>query len=382
MSKILSITIFAMFFAFLSHNRSGYDPIHSTYRRKERLFYAIMTIGLIIFAGLRTGYNDTEVYRHLYRTAVEQIEAGQGVLDGINWLKIGENPGYFLVIRVMALLKVPLQSYIMIFSAFYIGVNLWFFRKYSCNIWLSILIYISFAGYVFSLAAIKQCTAMALCMLATDRAINKKYVRCVLYILVACTFHPYALMYLIVPFLFFRPWSKYTVFMLAFFGAVGFGMQTLVGTILNVTDMLGESYDASTFVGEGVHPIRLLVTAVPVFISLVTAQQIGEHKEQDQYVITNLTMLNAEIMFVALFGTANYFARLANYFVPFQAVSIPWLLKLYDRQGKRTMIFLATLGYSAFFFYSYFLHESFDDYFWQTSLWGYLQSLFEGMLAG
>ena len=164
--------------------------------------------------------------------------------------------------------------------------------------------------------------------------------------------------------------------------AQGLFCTLLVGTILNVTDMLGESYDASTFVGEGVHPIRLLVTAVPVFISLVTAQQIGEHKERDQYVITNLTMLNAEIMFVALFGTANYFARLANYFIPFQAVSIPWLLKLYDRQGKRTMIFLATLGYSAFFFYSYFLHESFDNSFWQTSLWGYLQSLFEGMLAG
>ena len=382
MQNILPITIFAIICAVISHNLSGYDPIRCRYHRKERLFYTIMSVGLILFAGLRTGYNDTEVYRHLYRVAVQEIEAGQGVFNGIDWMKIGENPGYFLVIRLMVWLKVPLQSYIMLFSAFYIGVNLWFFRKYSCNLWLSILIYISFAGFVFSLAAIKQCTAMALCLLATDRAINKKYLRFVLYVLTASLFHPYALMYLIVPFLFFRPWSKYTVFMLIIFGAIGFGMQSLVGTILNVTDMLGESYDAKSFIGEGVHPMRLLVTAVPLVLSLLTAKQIREKEDREQYVITNLTMLNAEIMFVALFGTANYFARLANYFIPFQAVCIPYLLKQYDYKGRQTMTVLATTGYSLFFFYSYFIYEKFDINFWTITLREYLKSLFEGLVFG
>ena len=380
MQNILPITIFAIMCAVISHNLSGYDPIRCRYHRKERLFYTIMGVGLIIFAGLRMGYNDTEVYRYMYRTAVAHIDAGQGILDGIDWLKIGENPGYFFTIRLMAWLKIPLQSYIMLFSAFYIGVNLWFFRKYSCNLWLSILIYISFAGFVFSLAAIKQCTAMALCLLATDRAINKKYVRFVLYVLAASLFHPYALMYLIVPFLFFRPWSKYTVFMLIISGVIGFGMQSLVGTILNVTDMLGESYDANSFIGEGVHPMRLLVTAVPVILSLLTAKQIRENEDREQYVITNLTMLNAEIMFVALFGTANYFARLANYFIPFQAICIPYLLKHYDYQGRRTMTLLATTGYSLFYLYSYFIYENFDANFYGTTLRAYLKSLLEGLV--
>ena len=135
MSGILSITIFAMFFAFLSHNRSGYDPIHSTYRRKERLFYTVMSIGLILFAGLRIEYNDTYAYLHMYRTAVKEIAAGKGILDGIDWKALGDNPGYFLTIRTMAWLNISEQSHIMLFSVFYIGVNLWFFRKYSCNLW-------------------------------------------------------------------------------------------------------------------------------------------------------------------------------------------------------------------------------------------------------
>jgi hypothetical protein len=39
------------------------------------------------------------------------------------------------------------------------------------------------------MAAIKQCTAMAFCLLATDRAINKKYIMFVLYVLAGSLFH-------------------------------------------------------------------------------------------------------------------------------------------------------------------------------------------------
>lgn len=372
MKELVPITLFSMICAYLSHRCSGYDPIECKYHRKEWFFYAMVSIGLILFAGLRTGYNDTFTYQYGYKLIKDNIER----YSELNWLKIGENPGFIFVQRLMIQAGFSTQTFLMIFSVFTVGVNLWFFRKYSCNLWLSVLLFITFAGYIFNLAAIKQCTAMAFCLIATDRVINKKYVRFVLYVLVACTFHPYALMYLVVPFLFFRPWSKYTVIMLVVFGLMGVGMQFLVGTLLNVTDMLGESYDANSFTGEGVNPIRLLVTAVPVFLSFLTAKQIAETEEKDQYLITNLTMLNAEIMFVGLFGTANYFARLANYFLPFQAVSIPWILKHYEHKSRQTMTILAVSGYVLFFIYSYGINEDFTANYYSTTLWEYLKTLF------
>ena len=196
--------------------------------------------------------------------------------------------------------------------------------------------------------------------------------------MVGSLFHAYALMYLLVPFLFFRPWSKMTVIMLIVFGTIGFGMQSLVGTLLNVTDMLGESYDAASFTGEGVNPIRLLVTAVPVFLSFLSAKQIAETEERDQYLITNLTMLNAEIMFVGLFGTANYFARLANYFLPFQAVSIPWLFKHYDYKSQRLLVPIAVFCYFMFFVYSFAVNENFDSSYFRYTVWEYIQVVFLG----
>lgn len=379
MKKLIPITVFGVIMAFLSHKYSEYDPINCKYGRKERMFYTLMSIAMCLFVGLRVGYNDTVTYIDIYLRVIDDFaDTGRNLLEGIKWTNLGDNPAFFFLMRVMARLKFSTQSFLMVFSFFTVGVNLWFFRKYSCNLWMSVLLFITFAGFTFNLAAIKQCVAMAFCLIATDRAIEKKYIQFLIFVLLGSLFHPYALMYLIVPFLFFRPWSQYTVLMLLVFGLAGFGLQSMLGTLLDVTDMLGEHYDASSFTGEGVNPVRLLVTAVPSMIALLTSQKIAEKDERDQYVIVNLTMLNAEIMFVALFGTANYFARLANYFLPFQAVSIPWLLKHFDYHGRKTMILLATLGYVAFFIYSQAIHESFDAGFRSVTLWEYLQTLFIG----
>lgn len=372
MSELIPVTLVSLLFAALSHGVSDYDHIKGKYIYKERFFYALVAVSLILFAGLRTGYNDTGTYLYIYKRTPES----GNLLEGIRWLKFGENPGFVFTLRVLKRLNVSQQSFLMIFAVFTIGTNLWMIRKYSCNIFMSVLLFVTFAGFTFNLAAIKQCTAMAFCFIATDRAIQKKYIQFVIFVFIACLFHAYSFMYLVVPFLSFRPWGKYTIVMLVVFAIAGLGLQTMLGTLLNVTDMLGEGYDAAAFSGEGVHPIRLLAISAPVALSLLTAEQIAQRPERDQYIILNLTMLNAEIMFVALFGTANYFARLANYFLPFQAVSVPWLLNHFDRDGKRSLSIIASVCYFLFFIYSNAVHESFDQHFYSTTFWKYLQSLF------
>lgn len=376
MEKLLPVSIFAIFMAVLSHRRSGYDPIDGVYRHKERLFYAALSVALIALVGLRTFYNDTTTYLVGY----EQLREFPERYQNLDRLKLGDNPGFIFTQGILLRLNASNQTFLMVFSIFTVGTTLWFYHKYSCNLWLSILMFLSISGYTFHMAAIKQCTAMAFCLIATDRAINKKYITFVVYVLLGSLFHPYALMYLIVPFLFFRPWSKATLFMIAIFAAVGFGMESLIGTILNVTDMLGENYNATSFIGEGVNPFRLLVVSVPVLVAFFVKDQIGEKEEKEQYLIVNLAMLNAEIMFVALFGTANYFARLANYFMPFQALAIPWLLKFFDQRGRKSMMFLTVLGYSLYFIYSQAIHESFDSCYYGITLWDYLSELLEGVL--
>ena len=372
MSELIPITVFSIVLAFVSHYFSQFDPLHDRYVYKERFVFLVMAVAMVLFVGLRTGYNDTGTYQQIYNAIPEDTS----LTEGIQWLKVGENPGFHFTNRVLVRLGFSTQSYLMFYAVITVGIFLWFLRKYTCDLPFTIFLFVTFCGYTFTLAAIKQCMAMALCMVATDRAIRKKYFSFALWVVLAMLYHPYALMYFVVPFLMFRPWSMMTVVMLGIFGAAGLVMESLLGTLLNVTDMLGEGYDATSFTGEGVNPFRLAAILVPILVSLITRKQIEGENDRVQNLMVNLSMLNGEIMFVALFGTANYFARLANYFLPFQALAMPWLLTHFERRSRKVVTSLAVVCYALFFVYSNAIHESFDHHFYSTTLWEYLKSLF------
>lgn len=375
MSELIPIIVFSVVMAYLSHCSSEYYTIENKYGRKDWVFFTIMAVGMILFVGLRTGYNDTGTYLGGYKS----IDPNVDILEDIHWTKLGENPGFWVTNRILVKLGAAPQTFLMFYSIVTLGIYLWFIRKYSCNLPLSIFMLVTFAGYTFTLAAIKQCMAIALCLIATDRVINKKYISFLLFVLLASLYHPYALMYLVAPFLIFRPWSYKTALMIGAFGLAGVLLQSLLGGLLNVTDMLGEGYDASSFQGEGVNPFRLMAVSVPVILSFLARESIEKEKDRGQYLILNLSMLNAEIMFVGLFGTANYFARLANYFLPFQAISIPWLAGHFDLRSKRLITILAIVGYAFFFVYSFAIVEKFDLAYTSISFGEYLEILFQGV---
>jgi len=182
-------------------------------------------------------------------------------------------------------------------------------------------------------------------------------------------------MYLLVPLLMFKPWTKMTYWMLAAFGAAGVLMQPLMGTIISITTMLGEEYDAASFGGEGVNPFRLAVVAVPAVLAFMTRRVIWKKNDRVMNLMVNLVMLNAAIMFVALFGTANYFARLANYFLIFQCITIPWLFSNFDRETRKWLIPAAVVCYVAYFYYANVINQHFDSGFSSVTLMEWLRSL-------
>ena len=372
MSELIPISVTSVLLALLSHKTSEYDLTHYIYRRKDRFWFIVMAVAMVLFVGLRTGYNDTGTYQQIYNAIPKDVS----LTDGIEWLNMGENPGFAFTNRVLVRLNFSTQSYLMFYAVVSVSIYLWFLRKYTCDLPLTVFMFVTFAGYTFTLAAIKQCMAMALCLLATDCFIKKKYIFFVLWILIASLYHPYALMYLVIPFLTFRPWSSKTVIMLVVFAIMGTLMENLIGTIINVTDMLGENFDSSSFTGEGVNPLRLAAVSGPILLSFITREPIRQKNDKVQNLMVNLAILNGEIMFIALFGTANYFARLANYFLPFQALAIPYLFSLFNKSSKKLLTVGSSVCYAFFYIYSNAINESFDQHFYSITLREYLESLF------
>ncbi len=371
MSQLLPITIASIVLAALSHSFSVKDLATGGYVKKERIFWLILAFCMVCFAGLRIHYNDTDTYVASYNA----ISASWSTIFDMDWI-LGNYPAFAFTNRMLSVLGFSAQSFLLFYAAITVGIYLWFIRKYSNNLWLSVFLFIMLGVYTFTMAAIKQCVAVAFCLVGVDRAINRKWGPFVFWVVLGTLFHTYALMYLLVPLMFFRPWSRKTYLLLTIAVSVGFFLQPMIDNIVDVTTLLGRDYDAASFSGEGVNPLRFAVVSIPIVLSFVTRRIIVQENNRTQNLILNMSMLNGAIMFVALFGTANYFARLANYFLIFQTLSIPWLFTHFEKNSKQLITVVAVICYFAFFYYANAINQPFDNYYSGISLLQYLQSLF------
>lgn len=335
------------------------------YVSKNVFFYVCIVIILVLFSGLRIRYNDTATY----------IDSYNNMPEDISWV-IGDNPAFQVVNKILKTLGISANGFIMFYSLITVSIYVWFIRKYSSDFSLSLYILLTGGAYVFSLAAIKQCMAIAIGLLAIDAAIQKEWKKFIICIFIAMLFHTYALMFTITPLLFFEPWTKKSYILIVMAIVAGVLFQTVLGTILSVASLMGENYDISLFNGEGVNIFRLLVAASPVILSFVARKFTRHEKDRVACLMMNMTTINAIIMFVSSFGTAFYLARVANYFAIFPVIAIPYMLRYYTRNSRSLLKIIIVIGFTGFAFYAYGLNRSFDAMYERISLIKFISTFF------
>lgn len=359
MWKLVPIFLICLVVAFFSDRFSRKNERLTGYVYKEKFIWILLIIVTAVFAGLRTRYNDTGTYLESY----EYLVNSKFDFSDVEWT-FGGNFGFVIINILLKSLGFTNNGFLMIFAIVTYSIYIWFIHKYSTDFLMSIFLFMCLV-FTFPLAAIKQCVAVAFCLLAVDKAINKKWFWFVFWILIAETFHAYAIIYLIVPLMFFIPWQdKRTVMWIVLFFFAGILLRPMLGTILETTESLGKDYTVEEFSGEGVNPFRLLVSLVPLVMSFILRKQIYdpyyEYDGQDN-VCLNLSFLNGEIMFIALFGTANYFARLANYFYIFPVIALPRLFNMVKPKW-RTPMKVAAIGCYLFFMWYNNTHSGFNPF--------------------
>ena len=195
-----------------------------------------------------------------------------------------------------------------------------------------------------------------------------------LIILLASTFHPYILLFLLMPFLCYKPWSAGTWVLLTATIVAGLTLPSIIGTIVNTAALLGDGYNAEEFIGEGVNTFRVLVASVPALLTLVFRHRIVEKSKDSECLFFNCSFVYACILFVGLFGTANYFGRLANYFVLFPAIALPTIMEDLPDRDRHFLTELMVVCYLAFFYYGNAISESFESEFTRITIWKYFAS--------
>jgi hypothetical protein len=337
-------------------------------KRREYLVTALLSTVLVFFCGLRTWGNDTVTYLEIY----EYLTPVWGEITPQNTPEFSSGIGLFYISSMLKKLGFTSQDYLMFFALITIIPYVLFVRRYSRSMVSGVFLMFATGFYTFTLAAIKQCVATGICLLALDYALDKKWIRYCLMIGLAMLFHPYALVYFLVPLVMFKPWSYRTLLYTGIFVTVGFYLDSLIGTVLDITTMMGAEYTEESFTGEGVNIFRVAVSFVPMLLAALYGKKMFRNSDKTDDLMFNLAMLNALIMFVGLFGTANYFARLANYFLPAQVIVLPWMLGKAHPRDKAWLIPACIAGYLGYFIYEHAIIRPFDTNYSHMPFWDYI----------
>ena len=161
------------------------------YNRKFLIFTGIL---LVAFFGCRNATtnlgSDLNNYYRLFERAIKSDSVRSFLNTEV--MEVGYVLLNWLIARVI---KWP-QFIIFFQAAFCIGVTLRFIYKYSEDVLLSVLGFISFGLIQFYLTGFRQSFAIAICLIALEYAFKKKFIAFIVSVFIAASIHQTAIVFI------------------------------------------------------------------------------------------------------------------------------------------------------------------------------------------
>ncbi len=312
----------------------------------------IIFLPIIIWAGFRTNFGDTELYRKTFLelpptfsslfTYVPTIEKDKGftVLSIIIKSIIGNKDVIFFmiiaVIQGICLVKV--------------------YRRYSCNYLMSIFLFIASTDYLsWMFNGMRQFLAATLLFLCIGLILSKRYILAIIITLLVSTIHGSAL--LMIPMIFIvqgKAWNKKTLLFII-------GIIAVVIFVDQFTNLLSElivdtQYDDILTNGiwendDGTNAFRVLVYAVPTFLSLVGRRIILKENNPVINLCVNMSILSMGLYIISMFTSGIYIGRLPIYFSLYNYILLPWEIENLFTKKSSDIMYLLTIGAYLIFYY-------------------------------
>lgn len=315
----------------------------------------LLVVPYIIWAGFRTdGFGDTGSYRSTFFNAPSQLAKLPEYLTTIT-----KDKGFsVLTVVLKTIIGNSDILFFIIIAAVQILCIVYVCRKYSCNYWLSIFLFIAstdYLGYVHN--GMRQFLAITMIFAATELLLKKKYVPLIAVVLVASTFHASVLFMLPVIFIVQgKAWNKKSVSCIVACILVLFFVDRftdILDSVLSATQYSGMVSDWEEWQDDGTNPIRVLVYSIPMLLSLVGYKQIKATDDKLINISVNFSILASGIALISMVTSGIFIGRMVEtvYLIPL-LVLLPWELKnLFTVDSSRLVSLFAVAGYIAFFYY-------------------------------
>lgn len=302
---------------------------------QSKFIYFGIVIWAILFAGLRTRYNDTYNYINSFNILVS---------DEVNWKMLLEPYGGFEVFQALIKREFNANPQMLIFiSSFICCVLILSFVIRNTNHFSASIFLFFINDYIFLMEGIKQAIAIAIALWVIDAYLNEKYIRAIVLLLLAMTFHPYIICLCCIPFLKRKAWDLKTIIITIIF-AIAF---TNLDSIFSLLSVIGKDYSNDAFTDYTINPFRVIVEFIPVAISFIYRKNIQQTNDTYLTLGVNMRFISFIFIFLGLFYNPIYLGRMSMYFSMLSVIAIPKMLEAaFEGEKNRSIL---SLGYYAFF---------------------------------
>lgn len=302
-----------------------------------------------------------------------EIGASDGLFYYSNWELMGQlsfgqlkmsllaidiEKGYLICVWLLSrVFKAP--QFVFIFTGMLYAISIGrFVYKYCDNACLALIIFNSFGLFNFMVQGIRQGIAICICLFAIDYCINRKFLPFVLVVVLACSFHASAFVFIISYFIYGK---ELKLRWIALFGSIIFVASLFLDKAINLVNVImNENYSlGQTENTEGGY-ITIIIYLVLLTMSfafkpndLAEAETrggeiygIGNKKFSFFFYLSTISFL----MFLMRFSVATIAARMSYYFMIFFAAIIGTALKKLEF-SSRTMVTLCI--YCCFLFLAF-----------------------------
>ena len=339
-------------------------------RRKfgQSKFWLYLPMLYIIFwTGIRTQFVDTAAYIRTYRYipvsslgAVYDYARGYDkdqlfyFASGIFKLVFGDNYHYWLfAISLLCGLCIVRQIY-----------------KHSDSPFFALFLFMTTSVFTWMMNGIRQFIVISVLFALSDWLVDKRkrwlYILVVLVLSLIHSSALYALPFIIIAML-SKPWDWKMLLLVA---AVAVAIANADQFVDVLTETVAQDYAETFSDSSGSNIIRTAVAFVPVVISFAKRRIIQEKDDRYLDLCVNMSLVCALLYALSSFTNGILIGRMPMYFLVYNLMLLPWLIKHCFMPGNRRMLTIVCIGcYLVYFTYQATVA---GNYYYASELTGFL----------
>lgn len=311
--------------------------------------YAIISMGYIVFwAALRSGFVDTNTYIRWFIEKPDTASEAFKVLASDN-----KDKGFdFLQIIFKSWVSHDFHwwlAFVAIATAVPITIA---YRKRSCDYLYSIFLFITSTTVIWMFNGIRQFLAAAILFGFGYLIEERKLIKFLIVLIVAMSIHGTAI--ILLPMYFFvigKPFNKRMVIFILAVLACAISIAPLLDSMETILADTAYIQNINQFAeDDGVHPLRVLFSCIPVFLAFIRRKQIIALNNSYVNMCVNMSTIAAGLYFVGMLTSGIMVGRLPIYFSLYSYVLFPFLFNYIYKDYRRALYTIISIVYLVFYY--------------------------------